>query len=168
MNARAAIAAIFMLALGAPAAPAQDEEYRAALARALQGTKVTLEDGLTASEGAGKPISAKFEVEDGKLQLSVYGAKGGDFAETIIDPETGAVTKSETITDEDDLEDAQALNFAMDKARMTLLVATQKAVEANDGFRAVSITPWLKQGHPVADVTLLRTRSFKTVEEKLD
>jgi hypothetical protein len=30
-----------------------------------------LQQGLAASEQQGKPISAKFEVDDGKLQLSV-------------------------------------------------------------------------------------------------
>jgi hypothetical protein len=162
------IAAIFILALGATATRAEDEQDRAALAKALQGKKVTLEDGLKASEGAGKPISAKFEVENGKLQLSVYAAKGDGFAEAIVDPETGAVAKSEPITDDEDLEDARAQKAAIDKATVTLLSATEKAVKANEGFRAVSILPSLKSGHPVAEVMLLRTESFKSVEEKLD
>jgi hypothetical protein len=55
------------------------------LAKALAGKKVTLEDGLKASEGAGRSISAKFEVENGKLQLSVYAPKG--------DAETYALTR---------------------------------------------------------------------------
>jgi hypothetical protein len=37
--------------------------------------KVSLDDGLRASETRGTPISAKFEIEDGKLQLSVYTKK---------------------------------------------------------------------------------------------
>ncbi|MBI3319127.1 MAG: hypothetical protein HYZ89_00860 [Candidatus Omnitrophica bacterium] len=47
------------------------------LAEALERAKVTLAQGLTASESEGTPISGKFEVEDGKLQLSVYTMKGG-------------------------------------------------------------------------------------------
>jgi len=45
-------------------------QERAQLAKALTGAKVTLHSGLQTSASQGKPISAKFEVEDGKLQLS--------------------------------------------------------------------------------------------------
>ena len=51
-------------------ARADEKSDQAALAAALKDTKVTLEDGLKASEREGTPISAKFEVEDGKFQLS--------------------------------------------------------------------------------------------------
>ena len=77
-----------------------------ALAAALKDTKVKLEDGLTASEREGKPISAKFEIDDGKLQLSVYTMKADGFAEVVIDPKTGAIAKAEKITDAEDLEAA--------------------------------------------------------------
>jgi hypothetical protein len=43
----------------------------AELAKALKDAKIPLQLGLTASAKEGKPISAKYEVEDGKLQLSV-------------------------------------------------------------------------------------------------
>ena len=46
-----------------------------ALAAAMKNVPTTLEKGLQASERTGKPISAKFEVEDGKLQLSIYTMK---------------------------------------------------------------------------------------------
>ena len=70
-----AIAAPLAL-LNAPVA-AQDAAEQAALAAALRGQTVTLEKGLAASAKAGKPISGKFEIEDGKLILSVYTVKGG-------------------------------------------------------------------------------------------
>jgi len=38
-----------------------------ALAAALKDAKVSLADGIKASEKSGTPISAKFELEDGKL-----------------------------------------------------------------------------------------------------
>src|SRR5437763_1438097 len=44
----------------APVPAAETDE----LAEALKDTNVTLQDGLKASEGEGKPISAKFEIED--------------------------------------------------------------------------------------------------------
>ena len=46
--------------------------------------------------------------------------------------------------------------------------ATENAVKANKGFRAASVTPSLKDGHPVAEVTVLKGEEFKTVSEKLD
>ena len=42
------------------------------------------------------------------------------------------------------------------------------AVKANKEFRAVSIMPSLKDGHPVAEITLVKGEEFKTVSEKLD
>src|SRR5690242_5336270 len=43
-------------------------EDTAELAKALKDAKVTLQDGLKASERDGKPISAKFEIEHNALQ----------------------------------------------------------------------------------------------------
>jgi len=56
----------------------------------------------------------------------------------------------------------------MAKAKSSLRAATEKAVKANKGFRAVSIMPSLKDGHPVAEITLVKGEEFKTVSEKLD
>src|SRR6266436_3994638 len=75
------------------------DKQRAELAKALTGAKVSLGAGLTASASEGKPISAKFEVEDGKLQLSVYTEKDGKFSEVIVDQQSGKVVKSEPITE---------------------------------------------------------------------
>jgi hypothetical protein len=45
---------------------------------ALSKTKLTLADGVRqATKGGAVPISAKFELEDGKLSLSVYTAEKG-------------------------------------------------------------------------------------------
>jgi Flp pilus assembly secretin CpaC len=70
-----------------------EESDPAALATALKDVTATLQGGLKASEPEGKPISAKFELEDGKLQLSVYALKGDDFVEVVADPKT-AVAKA--------------------------------------------------------------------------
>jgi uncharacterized membrane protein YkoI len=146
---------------------AEEEADQAALAAALKGTKVTLEDGLKASEREGTPISAKFEVEDGKFQLSVYTAKGGDFTEVVVDPKTGAIAQAEKIKDSEDLNAAAKQKAAVDKATVSLLAATEKAVKAHPGDRAVSIFPETTAGHPTAEVTLVQGRTFKKVPEKL-
>jgi CO dehydrogenase/acetyl-CoA synthase gamma subunit (corrinoid Fe-S protein) len=139
-----------------------------ALAAGLKDTKVRLEDGLKASEREGTPVSAKFETDDGKLQLSVYTMMADGFTEVVIDPKTGAIAKAEKITDAEDLEAAAAQKAAMEKATISLLAATQKAVAANAGYQAVSITPEMKEGHPTADITLLQGEAVKDITEKLD
>ena len=144
-----------------------DKEH-AELAKALKGVKTSLEKALAASETQGKPISGKFEVEDGKLQLSVYTMKGDKFSEVIVDHKTGKVAKTEAITGGDDLTAAKAQSGAMAKAKASLRSATEKAVKANQGYRAVSVMPSLKDGHPVAEVTLVKDAEFKTASEKLD
>src|SRR5215468_4394673 len=140
----------------------------AALAAAMKNATATLQSGLKASEAQGTPISAKFELEDGKLQLSIYTMKGNDFIEVVADPNTGAVAKAEKITDADDLKEAAEQKAAMTKAKTPLLTATEAAVNANAGSRAVSIVPELKNGQATAEVTLLQGAALKKVTEKLD
>ncbi len=150
-------------------ARAEDSEKNLpVLAAALKDVKVSLGDGLTASEREGKPISAKFEIDDGKLQLSIYTMKADGFTEVVIDPKTGAIAKAEKITDSEDLEAAVTQKAVMDKATISLLAATQKGVAANAGYQAVSITPEMKEGHPTADITLLQGEAVKDITEKLD
>jgi hypothetical protein len=145
-----------------------EESNPAALAAAMKNATATLQGGLRASEAQGTPISAKFEIEDGKLQLSVYTMKGNDFMEVVADPNTGAVAKAEKITEADDLKEATEQKAAMAKAKVPLLTSAETAVKANAGSRAVSIVPELKGGQAVAEVTLLQGTAFKKVTEKLD
>jgi len=154
--------------LGTAIVPARAEGDPAALTAAMKNATATLQGGLKASEAQGTPISAKFEIEDGKLQLSVYTMKGNDFMEVVADPATGAIAKAEKITDADDLKEATQQKAAMAKAKVPLLTAAETAVSANAGSRAVSIVPELKNGQAMADVTLLQGTTFKKVTEKLD
>ena len=144
-----------------------DTEH-AELAKALKDAKISLQRGLTASAKAGKPISAKYEVEHGKLQLSVYTMKGDTFSEVIVDHKTGKVAKAEPIAGGDDLTAAKAQSEAMAKAKRSLDAAASEAVKDNKGYRVVSVMPALKDGHPVAGVTLVKGTEWKTVSEKLD
>jgi len=144
-----------------------DAEH-AELAKALGDAKISLQRGLTASTKEGKPISAKYEVEHGKLQLSVYTMKGDKFSEVIVDHKTGKVAKAEPITSGDDLTAAKAQSETMTKAKRSLESAAAEAVKENKGYRVVSVMPALKDGHPVADVTLVKGNEWKTASEKLD
>ena len=172
MKARTVRVVLLLAAIGfwsAVGATARAEESdSAALAAAMTSTTATLQGGLKASEAQGTPISAKFEIEDGKLQLSIYTMKGSDFMEIVADPTTGAIAKAEKITDADDLKEAASQKAAMAKAKVLLLTATETAVNANAGSRAVSIVPELKNGQATAEVTLLTGNAVKKVTEKLD
>jgi hypothetical protein len=138
------------------------------LIKGVTDAKVTLQQGLTAAAQQGRPISAKFEVEDGKFQLSVYTAKDGKFSEIIVDHTTGKVAKTESITEGEDLAEAKSQSAAMEKAKTDLKAAVDKSAATTSGSRAISVTPALKEGHPVASVILLTGQQFQTVEQPLE
>jgi len=138
------------------------------LAKAMSAAKVTLGGGLSAAASIGKPISAKYEVEDGKLLLSVYTEKDGKFSEVVVDHVTGKVAKSEAITDGEDLSHAKGQSGAMARAKLSLSAAVSKAVSANAGYQAISISPSLKEGHPVAEISLHKGADWRTTTEKLE
>lgn len=168
MMAMFAAALMFIVPVGWAQTSDDKAKEHAELAKALKDAKIPLERGLTASAKEGKPISAKYEVEDGKLQLSVYTMKGDNFAEVIVDHKTGKIAKTEPITQGDDLTHAKEQRAAMAKAKRSLGAAASEAVKENKGYRVVSVFPAVKDGHPVADVTLVKGTEWKTVSEKLD
>ncbi len=143
---------------------AQDKD----VAKAVLTARVSLERGLSASAIHGRPISAKFEMEEGKLQLSVYTATGGKFFEVVVDPNSGAVVKTEAIGEGEDYTAAQSQSAAMAKTKLSLRAAVGNALRGNAGFRAVSVTPSLKDGRPTADVTLAKGEELKTVSVPLE
>jgi hypothetical protein len=139
------------------------------LASALTDVKVTLQDGLKAAESDGKPISAKFEINDeGHLQLSLYTLKGEGFDEVLVDLKTGTVASAERITDAEDLKAAADQKAAMGQAKISLSAAVDKAVNANSQSRAISIFPTVAGGKPVAAVTVLKGGEFVKVSEMLN
>jgi hypothetical protein len=147
---------------------ADQGDDRAGLAKAVADEKVSLEKGLLSSAHEGKPISAKFEIEEGKLQLSVYTAKGGKFFEVVVDHKTGTVAKTEPITSGEDLTSAKAQSEAMSKAKQSLHATLAKVLKGNPGFRAVSVFPSLKDGHPIAEVALTKGGEWKMASERLE
>src|SRR6266446_5430224 len=165
-----AIGASFLM-LAAPAVRADDDDDegdQAAVVKALPQAKVSLGQALLASAHEGTPISAKFEVEDGKLQLSIYTMKGDKYSEVIVDHVSGKVAKTEAITEGEDLGEAKKQSAAMKGAKKSLAAALQEALKVNSGYQAISIEPSLKDGHAVAEVVLTKGVEIKTVDEKLD
>jgi hypothetical protein len=162
------ITAAAFLSAFAGTAMADEDDNQAALAKALPDATVSLQQALKASEREGKPISAKYELDHGALQLSVYTKKGETFSEVIIDHKTGTIAKAEKITDAEDLEDAQGQARAMSQAKVTLESAIEKATKTNSGYRAVSIIPVLAAVVPMATVTLMKGEDVKKVPVQLD
>ena len=152
---------------GTALAAQEEEGGHGALAKAVMGAPVSLERGLAASASHGQPISAKFETEEGKLQLSVYTVKDGKFFEVIVDHNTGKVIKAEPIAEGEDYTAAQSQSAAMAKAKGSLRAAVEKVVRDNAGFRAVGVTASLKDGRAVADVALAKGEELKTVSVPL-
>ena len=177
MRSSTTIAAVVSTLLMATAVAVQAEtgsvNGRSNLTQALQGAWLPFESGLAVSAREGTPLSAKYEIDDGAFQLSVYTSKSGPssgdaFMEVIVDYSSGVVLKVETISDGGDLAAAQAQKAAMDQARRSLAEATAEAVKGNAGYRGVSAMPSLDNGHPVAEVTLVHGDDWKVVIERLD
>jgi hypothetical protein len=145
-----------------------EDRESAKLAEALKGTRVSLEAGLSVSERVGIPISGEFEVTDGSLELTVYVVKGSELLDVTVDPKTGMVTSVEPIADAKELSLANSYRDVMLRARVSLRAATEHVVQANPGFRAVSVVPTMKDGHPLAELVLVRGQEFKEIVAVLE
>ena len=165
----ATIVTIGAIAIGGSVAAADENEASgAAVAKYLPTAKVTLQQGLTAAESQGKPISGKFEVDEGHFQLSVYTTQDGKFSEVLVDHNTGKVAKTEAITGGDDLADAKKQIKACAQSKQSLQSAIDKAEQASAGYQAIGVAPRLSGGHAVAVVTLLKGTHVKSVSEPLE
>lgn len=163
----AIVGAVALLFAGQPSW-AEDESDAAALAEALPEATVSLEQALKTGEREGKPISAKYEIENGALQLSVYTVNRDQYSEVIVDHKSGVIKKAEAITAGDDLKAAGAQSSAMSKARIALEAAVGNALRAWPGYRAVGVEAALENGHPVATITLMKGQDVKKVSETLE
>src|ERR1700742_402636 len=123
--------------LMASTASAQATKAQAAVAAAMRGAKhVALADAIETASASGKPLSARYEFEDGKLKLSVFVEKAGAYTELFFDHMTGKVAQVDKITDGDDLKDAKAQSKVSAKATKSLAAALTKALAANPGYTA--------------------------------
>jgi len=148
---------------------AHDEDAsQEALIKLLDTAKINLQQGLAASEQQGKPISAKFEVDDGKLQLSVYTAKEDKFFEVLVNHVTGKVLRTEPITEGDDLSAAKEQNAAMANAKTPLQAMVDKTIAQSANTRAVSVVPGMKDGHPIASIDVLTYNQVRAIQQPLD
>jgi hypothetical protein len=159
----ACLSALVVALLVGLAKPAMTDKDKAELATAVSGAKVTLEQGLMTSKKSGKPVSAKFEIENGKPQLSVYTVKDGTkYSEVIVDHTLGEIAKAEPITG-GDLTAAKKQNEGLFRATRELREAVKEAKRDNPGYLAVSVWPEMKDSHSLATVTLVKDNDWKTV-----
>jgi hypothetical protein len=164
-----ALVSVLAVALWAiPAGAAMSDKEKAELAPVVGSAKVTLEQGLATSKKNGKPVSAKFEIEKGKPQLSIYTVKDGNkYFEVIVDHTSGEIAKAEPITGGDDLTAAKKQNESLFRATRELREAVKEAKRDNPGYLAVSVWSEMKDGHSIATVTLVKDNDWKTVVNDL-
>ena len=144
-----------------PVARAEDPKEAQALLEALGKSKHTLLEGVReAAKGGAMPISAKFELEDGKLSLSVYTAgKGLSVApeqnvlqELSGSPEQGRwEPKVEVFKDVPHVarSSEQLTLMALGKSSLADTIARVQKTQAGTVF---SVTPVIRNHKPVAEV----------------
>jgi hypothetical protein len=121
----------------------QHAREAAELGETVNGAKVSLIRGLSASARYGEPISATFALQPSTLQLSVYTVGRTKLSEVIVDPTTGKVIAVEAMTSGDSLAAAHVQRAAMAKAKWSLYTIAVTALKAHQGFHLLSIVPSL-------------------------
>ena len=164
-----ALVSVLAVALWAiPVGAAMSDKEKAELSPVVANAKVTLEQGLATSKKNGKPVSAKFEIENGKPQLSIYTVRDGNkYFEVIVDHTSGEIAKVEPITGGDDLTAAKRQNDSLFRATRELREAVKEAKRDNPGYLAVSVWSEMKDSHSIATVTLVKDNDWKTVANDL-
>lgn len=142
----------------------------------LENSKVTLAQGIQQAEKAlGPAISAKFEIEDGHLSLSVYAAKEGldtDAEHNVLMELAGDPTKdkwepkSEVFEDKEHVTRAAMHLTLIQRAKTTLTAVLAKASAKQPGT-VYSVIPAVKDRKPVFDV-LVATPDGKSVALQID
>ena len=159
---RTGLVAIFFLKSDWVSAQNLDEKAKAELVTALPAAKISLEKALSVSEREGIPVAAGFATDKGK---PIFGSWS---REARVSPSHGQPAKrsnrrGEPLTSAEALNDARVRSEALERATLSLLLATEPAVKENAGYPAVEIIPHLTDGRPEADVDLLQGQELKEV-----
>jgi hypothetical protein len=160
-----------------PSAAAQHAAVTPAeLVSSLPQSKLSLVDGIRQAETANGPaVSAKFEVEDGKLLLSVYTAKNGlskDAEHNVLMELKGDATiaqwqpKLEVFEDKPHIARAAMHLTVLQFTKMTLSDLIQKAAAVQNGT-VYSAIPTVK-GQKAAVDFLIGTPDGKSIPLTLD
>jgi len=164
------LAVAFGLAtLGGSYAALSAEQADQALLKAIGSAKVTLTQGIAqVAKGTEVPTEAKYEMEDGKLMLSVYtSAKGLDTAaeDNSFNEYGGDATaatwapKKEVFADLKHIARSAQYHTLLSMTKMTIPAIIQKASEQGTVF---SVKEKVRNGKPVFEVMTAKDNAAKT------
>jgi hypothetical protein len=145
------------------------EEPDQALLKAIGGAKVTLTQGIAqVAKGSEVPTEAKYEMEGGKLMLSVYtSAKGFDTAaeDNSFNEYGGDATaatrapKKEVFADLKHIARSAQYHTLLSMTKMTIPAIIQKASGSGTVF---SVKEKVRNGKPVFEVMTAQGNTAKT------
>jgi hypothetical protein len=155
--------------LGSSFAAWSEEADQAALIKAIAGAKISLQQGIAqVAKGTEVPIEAKYEMEDGKLMLSVYtSAKGFDTAaeDNSFNEYGGEATaatwapKKEVFTDLKHIARSAQYHTLLSMTKMTIPAIIQNASAQGTVF---SVKEKVHNGKPVFEVMTVKGNTAKT------
>ena len=170
------VATMFGLIAAVPVVSADDSKDTKALLEALGKTKHTLIDGVRqAAKGSAAAISAKFELEDGKLSLSVYTAEKG----LSIPPEQNLLQELSGSPEQDKWQPTvevfkdvphvarssqQLTLMALGKSSLANIIARARKTQSGTVF---SVTPVIRNHKPVAEVLVADKGKVKKLIQPL-
>jgi uncharacterized membrane protein YkoI len=159
--------------LASLSAIAAGDDESALIAR-LKDTKISLVDGIKQSEKQyGLAISAKFELEDGALNLSIYNAKEGrgkDAEHNVLTEAAGDAAKSpwapkmEVFADKEHVSRAAMHLTLVETSKLGLVEAAQKVAKRGTVY---SITPAIA-GNAAVYTVLVATPDGKSSKFTVD
>ena len=159
-----------------PVASADDSKDTKALLKALGKSKHTLIDGVRqTAKGGAVPISAKFELEDGKLSLSVYTAEKGlsvPAEKNVLQELSGSPEGDKWTPNVEVFKDVphvarsseQLTLMALGKASLTNIIARVQKTQSGTVF---SVTPVIRNHRAVAEVLVADDGKVKKVLQPL-
>ena len=167
--------AIVLAAMFPLLANADESKDTQALLEALGKSKLTLGEGVRqAAKSPAVPISAKFELEDGKLSLSVYTAGKGlavepeknVLQELSGSPEDKWEPKVEVFKDVPHVarSSEQLTLMAIGKSSLTDIIARVEKAQQGTVF---SVTPTIRNHRPVAEVLVAEKGKVKKLFQPL-
>lgn len=184
MNTRHSIFAVgvvaALLAFASPrsqtAIAAEEADDMKALVQALAGSKQTLLGGIRqAAQGNAAVISAKFELEDGKLSLSVYTAEKGlsvPAEENVLQELSGSPEQDKWTPQTEVFKDVP--HVARSAEQLTLMSLARKSLpnlvaEVQKTHRGIvfSVTPVIKNHRAVAVILLAEKGKVTTLVQPL-
>ena len=155
---------------------ADDPKEQQALLAELGKTKLTLLDGVRqATKGSAVAISAKFELEDGKLSLSVYAAEKGLSVmpeKNVLQELSGSPEGDKWAPSVEVFKDVphvarssqQLTLLALGKASLADIIARVEKAQSGTVF---AVTPVIRNHKPVAEVLVADNGKVKRVIQPL-